>query len=546
MLHLRPQQETAKHLLYDSFNQGNRAVIVCAPTGFGKTVLFSNIVREMLENGISCMIMCDQKELLDQAEDKLNANGLYPVVINPDYTHKVSSLYLASVDTLRNRQFPEVDFIIVDEAHKRDFDKILLWYMEKYPHIKIAGFTGTPVRTGKSEIEDNETYSGQLVDIYQDLIICTTMAEQFENGYLVPAVYTSVEMDVSDVKITNTKDGLEYNQSDAFKKFDKPVMYQGVIDNYRKFSDGLRAICFNQNVLHSQKVCQAFNDAGIPAIHVDGKMKKKARKEAFDGFKDGKYLVLCNFGVATTGYDNPRVRTIILNRLVLSFSLYEQMCGRGGRPWNADGKEFFMVIDQGANYIKHGYWGSEREYFLDPHKQRAISTGVACMVNCPNCDSFISAAARLCPFCAEVKPLPDKEATPLAQGEFKLLDMTKSVKKPVVKMSVQELEEYREAKKYSTGWIVRQLFSRGETALWEYQNLKNYAKSWAPKQIELAETAKNSTAASVWQFVQDNPHLSDDQIKDFMIKKLKAVYPIEDIDIMVPEVLEARKQLQNN
>jgi superfamily II DNA or RNA helicase len=544
MLQLRPQQETAKHLLYDSFNQGNRAVIVCAPTGFGKTVLFSNIVREMLENGVSCMIMCDQKELLDQAEEKLNMNGLYPVVINPDYTHKVASLYLASVDTLRNRKFPEIDFIIIDEAHKRDFDKIILWYLENFPHIKVAGFTGTPVRTGKSEIEDNDTYTGQLIDIYQDLIIPTTMAEQFEHGYLVPAVYTSVEMDVSDVKITNTKDGLEYNQSDAYKKFDKPQMYAGTIDNYRQFSDGFRAICFNQNVEHSKKTTQAFNDAGIPAIHVDGKTKKKARKEAFDGFLAGKYLVLCNFGVATTGYDNPRVRTIILNRLIYSFSLYEQMCGRGGRPCPDDGKDCFLVIDQGANYIKHGYWGTEREYYLDPEKAKRVLTGVAVMVNCEKCDSFISAAARVCPFCSEVKPMEEKTDEPLAQGEFKLLDMSKALKKPVVKMSVAELEEYRESKNYSIGWIVRQLFTRGENALWEYQNLKNYAKSWVPKQIELAETAKNNTAASVWEFVQNNPHLTDDQVKDFMIKKLKTVYSIQDIEIMVPEVLEARKQLQ--
>lgn len=544
MLQLRPQQETAKHLLYASFNQGNKAVIVCAPTGFGKTVLFSNIAREMLENGVRCMIMCDRVELLDQAEEKLNMNGLYPVVINPDYTEKVAPLYLASVDTLRNRRFPEVDFIIADEAHKRAFDKILLYYINH--GAKVAGFTGTPVRTGKSEIEGNETYTGQLIDVYQDLIVATTMAEQFESGYLVPANYTSVELDISDVKITNTAEGLEYNQKDAFRKFDKPVMYDGVVDNYRKFSDGLRAICFNQNVEHSVKMTKAFNDAGIPAIHVDGKTKRKERREAFKGFKDGKYMVLCNCGVATTGYDNPRVRTIIINRLILSFSLYEQICGRGGRPCPEEGKNSFLVIDQGANYIKHGYWGSEREYYLDPEKAKRVSTGVAVMVNCEKCDSFISANARVCPFCSEEKPLAEKINEPLAQGEFKLLDMSKVITKPVAKMSVQELEEYRASKKYSTGWIVRQLFARGEAALWEYQNLKNYAKSWVPKQIELAEAAKNNTAASVWQFIQDNPHLTDDQVKDFMIKKLKAVYPIQDIEVMVPEVLDARKQLQIN
>jgi superfamily II DNA or RNA helicase len=548
MLLLRPQQLTAKYLLYDSFNSGHKAVVYCAPTGYGKTVCFSDIAKEMLSNGVPCMIIVDRIELLEQAKDKLNKNGLYPVIIDPSYTDQLSNLYLASVDTLRNRKFPEIPFLIIDECHKRSFDAIVLYYKGK--GAKIMGCTATPVRTGKSYLEEYPDYTGQLIDVYDDMFIASTITEQLEAAYLVPAITTSVELDTSDVKITNTKEGLEYNQKDVFKKFDKPKMYDGVIDNYLKFCKGQRALVFNANVEHSKKMNDAFLAVGISSAHVDGKTPKAERKKIFADFKSGKILVLNNCGVATTGYDEPRVQAVIINRLILSLSLYLQICGRGGRPCPEIGKDHFLIIDHGANYLKHAYWSTEREYFLDPIKASRASLGVAPMVHCTGCLSFIPAQTLICPFCEMARVLPPKpelEAS-LMEGEFKIVGqehIPKEFKKPVAKMDVFELENYRVHKKYQVGWLVRQLFARGETALIEYAAMKHYARSWVDKQIELATTAKDSVMSGIWEFIKANPHLSEEQIKDFCTKKMKPIYTLDDINAMMPDILKAGEDFKN-
>ena len=540
MLTLRPPQQTGKLLLYESLEQYN-ATICVAPTGFGKTVLFSDIAREAIESGVTVMIMVDRKELLSQAEEKLNENGLYPVVIDPNYQrHIESNLYLASVETLRNRKYPDIGLLIIDECHKRTFDEFVLHF--KNLGIKCAGFTATPVRSGKSKIEAYPHYTGQLIDVYEHLFIAATITEQLEGKYLVPCLFACVPLDISDISVTNTAEGLEYNQKQVFAKFDTPVMYAGCVENYLKFSKGKKCICFNANVAHSKKQRDEFIAAGIHCEHLDADTTSKERKNILKRFKNGLIDVLCNVAILTTGYDEPTVECIIINKVTMSLALWLQMIGRGGRQCAAINKTNFIAIDQGSNYLKHAYWDTERDYQLD---YRKISTrvGVAPAILCEQCESFIPASSKICPFCQAIQLQKEKEKaeSQLVAGEFAFIDTKKNPKKTVSQMSVSELENYRVEKKFAHGWIVRQLFARGEAALHEYSMLKNYAANWVDQKLAMAVKEKETAQSQLWEFMQINPHLTNEQLRDFSVKKLKQSFSIAEIDEMMPEIFEAFK-----
>src|SRR6185295_11960533 len=64
--------------------------------------------------------------------------------------------------------------------------------------------------------------------------------------------------------------------------------------------------------------------------------------------------ILTSVSILTTGFDEPTVESIILNRATKSLTLYFQMIGRGSRVL-ADKKEF-MVIDLGNNLNRFGLW----------------------------------------------------------------------------------------------------------------------------------------------------------------------------------------------
>ena len=56
----------------------------------------------------------------------------------------------------------------------------------------------------------------------------------------------------------------------------------------------------------------------------------------------------------TTGFDEPTVESIILNRATKSLTLYFQMIGRGSRK--LPHKDNFTVIDLGNNALRFGLW----------------------------------------------------------------------------------------------------------------------------------------------------------------------------------------------
>jgi type I site-specific restriction endonuclease len=58
----------------------------------------------------------------------------------------------------------------------------------------------------------------------------------------------------------------------------------------------------------------------------------------------------------TTGFDEPSVETIILNRATKSLTLYFQMIGRGSRVLPT--KSEFTVIDLGNNMVRFGDWSA--------------------------------------------------------------------------------------------------------------------------------------------------------------------------------------------
>jgi superfamily II DNA or RNA helicase len=524
---------------------GDRRFVLGDFTVTHNTVVFADMVKEAIAKGTRVLILCNRKELIKQAKEKINASGLYPKLIIPGYKESYSNLYLASVDTLRNHKLPDVDLVIIDECHIRDFDEVAMEYLLR--GIYVIGCTATAIRSGKRFLKEGTylhthfpKYSGQLGNIYQEIVEPTTISELLKNGYLVPAITYGAEVDTSDLKVTNTKNGFEFNEKQTFEKFNKPKMYGGVVDKYLQLTPNTKAMCFCVNVEHSIKQAEEFNLRGIPAIHVDG--KSKDRERIFEDFKRGIYLILCNVGVATTGYDEPTVETIIVNKITMSLSLWLQMTGRGARLCEEINKNFFNIIDMGGNVYRHGFWEMDREYSLDLNYV-SKTVGVAPIKECEKCQALIPASTMECKYCGMIQQKKNEEEKSFLDADFVVLNsdtIPKNLKKPLHQMDVMELEQFREIKQYSIGWVVRQLMARSINDLEAYARFKNYSKAWVSKQIELAENARNLAKQNIWEFMQNNPHITDDFLSDYAYKKLKATHTQKQIEILIPKILECK------
>ena len=87
---------------------------------------------------------------------------------------------------------------------------------------------------------------------------------------------------------------------------------------------------------------------------------KKDRKTVLQWFKVTPHAILTSVSILTTGFDEPTVNTIILNRATKSLGLYYQMIGRGSRILKD--KPTFSVIDLGNNMHRFGDWGADLDW----------------------------------------------------------------------------------------------------------------------------------------------------------------------------------------
>lgn len=490
---LRPYQKEGKKEIREFFGQDRKKVIFCSPTGSGKTVTFADIARETVKNGFKVLILVDRKELLDQARDKLISYGLTPTLITAGKTgRKNAKSFIATVQTLIRRPLPDVDLIIVDEAHKQIFDKILT--NSTYENIFTIGATATPYRTGRMT---------QLSDIYDGMVETITIRELIASGFLVPAITYGAKVDTSGIKV---KRG-DYDTQELYNAFDKQTLYAGVVDKYKKFADGTKAICFCINVEHSKKVAASFNASGISAIHLDGKTSKKEREYILQAFKMGHYKVLCNVEVLTTGFDEWTVETVIVNLATKSLTKWLQMCGRGSRITPREHKNqagflqktHFNLIDMGGNVFKLGFWEQEREYKLDHKTKEAIDP--APVKECPEdkfdvpiktqrppkmgCGALMHASAPICKECGfefEKKKAEPKQSEFIQLENYEFLPVN-LVSKSWGSLTIEELEKVREVKGYQQGWLIRQILLNKDLNLLDYAKFKGYKypQGWVDK-----------------------------------------------------------------
>lgn len=128
----------------------------------------------------------------------------------------------------------------------------------------------------------------------------------------------------------------------------------------------------NNGINTSWYVYETFKEAGYDVRHLDNTHSKQERKDILKWFHENDNAILTSVSILTTGFDEPGVKNIILNRATRSLTLYYQMIGRGSR--RLPDKEEFNIIDLGNNVARFGMWDAvvdwqlifqSPEYFLD-------------------------------------------------------------------------------------------------------------------------------------------------------------------------------------
>ena len=343
------------------------------PTGGGKTVIFSEITRRYLkQHNKKVVVLTHRIELCKQTSKMLKAFDVKNKIINstikelPD--QEEYSCFVAMIETLKNRlndeklEIEDVGLVIIDEAHFNSFRKLF----SAFGNAFILGVTATPLSSNiKLPMYEN----------YNELIVGDTIQNLIVNGFLANATTYSYDVGLTSLKVGINGDYTVKSSDDLYSNM---VMQEKLLHAYTEKCLGKKTLIFNNGINTSLHVYESFRTAGYNIRHLDNTTTVEERKDILHWFKKTPDAILTSVGILTTGFDEPTVEAIILNRATKSLTLYFQMIGRGSRK--LPHKDNFTVIDLGNNALRFGLWNNpidwqhifkSPEYYLESLREDA-------------------------------------------------------------------------------------------------------------------------------------------------------------------------------
>ena len=416
MFSLRPYQSAAVDQVRESFRSGRRRPLLVAPTGSGKTVIFSYVTANAAAKGNRTLVLVHRAELLNQTHAALSQlevpHGLIAAGKTPDSTHLTQ---VASVQTLVRRleHIREPDLIVIDEAHHATAGA---WasVLNRWPQARVLGVTATPARLdGKG-----------LGSVFDDLIRGPEVTNLIEDGYLCkPMYYAPKTVSMEGVH----KVAGDFNRAEMSERMDKPTITGDAVTHYRKYADGLPCVVFCTGVKHAEHVAQAFNASGYRFAILDGTLSPEERAKRVLGLSSGTLQGLVTVEIVSEGFDLPVVACAILLRPTASLSLHLQQVGRVLRI--APGKPRAIILDHVGNCRRHGLAEEVRDWSLDGIRRkgkRGPQDDVQSTRQCPQCFA-VHTPSPTCPQCLHLYEIKDR--TPdVVDGELEEIQARQAVK----------------------------------------------------------------------------------------------------------------------
>jgi superfamily II DNA or RNA helicase len=317
---LRPRQEAAIAMLRESLGKGNKRIILKLPTGAGKTVIASNIIKMALAKNKRVIFCVNAISLVDQTAQRFYEDGITDIGViqgGHELTNFRMPVQIASIQTLSRREhMPDADLVIIDEVH--NFYKHYAKWMDQWNNVPFIGLSATP-------------YTKGLGKYFEDLITPCTTSDLIDEGWLSKfKVYAPSHPDLKGVR---TVAG-DYHEGDLAKVMDKAPLIADVVSTWRKLGENRPTLCYAVDRAHAKHLQDCFLGSNIACGYIDAYTDILERREIAKDFKLGRLKVICNVGVLTTGIDWD-VRCIILARPTKSDILFQQIVGRSLRINNS-------------------------------------------------------------------------------------------------------------------------------------------------------------------------------------------------------------------
>ena len=339
-------QDSTVDVIRERMSEGHRKIMLCSPTGSGKTVMAGFLLSEAMDHGTRSLFLADRVVLVQQTSRQFWGFGIPHGVIQAGNSQgKTMQTLVCSQQTLEKyATWPDAQLIAVDEAHtqrQRITEKI------RATDAYVIGMSATPVTEGLGK-----TYS-TVVNVATTDYLLNTVNPETDLPYLSPLkVYAGVEIDMQGAVTDKNGEWLNREVKQRSATIIGDVVPEYVEKTMKHFGGPVKTLVFSADTDDGAAICERFQEAGLDFRQSTYRDSAEKTAGMVDGFRSGEYLGLCSVDKFAKGFDVKDVLCVILCRPYrTSFAAFLQALGRGMRA--SPGKQFVLILDFSGNVAGH-------------------------------------------------------------------------------------------------------------------------------------------------------------------------------------------------
>lgn len=401
-IELRPYQLDAVEGLRAKIRQGHKRLILVAPTGAGKTVIASHLLRQADQKGSYALFMVDRVSLVDQTSKTLDDYGIdHGIVqgINQRWSPR-ENVQVCSVQTLARRVLPRAPMLVIyDECHAQY--QATLRFIADNPDAVAIGLTATPFTPG-------------MANHWDEMVNVTTTRALIDDKFLVePKMYIARSPDDGELGLNSFGEFSDESAASAGIRIVGDVVSEWIEKTHEHFGGPAKTIVFSPTVEHGRELCAAFSAAGYNFQQVSYLDKSDDERRAkIEEFRRPDSLIhgLVSCGVLTKGFDVPDVRIgVSCKPYRKSLSSHLQEIGRIMRTF--PGKDVALWLDHSGNLERFAMdqfdvWengaGDLSQATKRDSKARERNEQIREKVTCPECSGALRGST--CTACGWERP----------------------------------------------------------------------------------------------------------------------------------------------